>query len=113
MAAVAIVMHHINSYHCSMHGVASSSVKCELTNGCAPSRTSGCLRFPKSILTLLALLGCYFSFSCGGVNHMTLMPCRNLGPHVRCSHMIEPQGARWCLGICDVTHFSPLFMQPC
>jgi len=37
------------------------------------------------------------------------MPCRNLGPHVRCSHMIEPLGARWCLGMCDVTHCNLLW----
>ena len=41
-------------------------------------------------------------------NHMTMMPCRNLGPHVHCSHMIEPLGAHWCQGICNITHCNPL-----
>ena len=36
------------------------------------------------------------------------MPRWNLGPHLRCSHMIEPLGARWCQGICDITHCNPL-----
>jgi hypothetical protein len=97
------VMHH-NTYHpWSMHGVTSSSKIRRLTNGCASRTTLGCLRFPKSILLLLALWGCYSSFVVL-FNHMTMMPCRNLRPHVRCSHMIEPLGAHWCLGLCDVTH---------
>jgi hypothetical protein len=104
-------MHH-NTYHIwSVHGVASSSKIRRLTNGCASSITSGCLRFPKSILLLLAIQGCYSSFVVV-FNHMTMMPCRNLRPHVRCSHMIEPLGAHWCLGICDVTPLQSLFMQP-
>jgi hypothetical protein len=65
-----------------------------LTNGCASSTTSGWLWFPKSILLLLALQGCYSSFVVV-FNHMTMMPCRNLRPHVHCSHMIEPLGAHW------------------
>jgi hypothetical protein len=97
------VMHH-NIYHLwSVHGIASSSKIRRLTNGCASSTTSGCLRFPKSILLLLALQGCHSSFAVV-FNHMTMMPCRNLRPHLHCSHMIEPLGAHWCLGICDVTH---------
>jgi hypothetical protein len=97
------VMHH-NIYHFwSVHGVASSSKIRRLTNGCASSTTLGCLRFLKPILLLLALQCCYSSFVVV-FNHMTMMPCRNLRPHVRCSHMIEPLGAHWCLGICVVTH---------
>jgi hypothetical protein len=97
------VMHH-NTYHLwSVHGVASSSKIRRLTNGYASGATLGCLRFPKSTLLLLTLQGCYSSFVVV-FNHMTMMPCRNLRPHVRCSHMIEPLGAHWCLGICDVTH---------
>jgi len=41
-------------------------------------------------------------------SHVTLMPRRNLDSRVRCSHMIELLGARWCLGMCDVTHCNPL-----
>ena len=37
-------------------------------------------------------------------SHVTLMLRRNLDSRVRCSHMIELLGARWCLGMCDVTH---------
>ena len=40
--------------------------------------------------------------------HVTLMPRRNLDSHVCCSHMIELLGARWCLGMCDVTHCDSL-----
>jgi hypothetical protein len=102
------VMHH-NIYHLwSVHGVASSSIICRLTNGCVSSTTLGCLRFPKAIKAislLLALQGCYSSFVVV-FNHMTMMPCRNLRPQVCCSHMIEPLGPHWCLGICDVTHYN-------
>jgi hypothetical protein len=88
------VMHH-NAYHFwSVHGVASSSKIRRLINGYASSITSGCLQFPKLILLLLALQGCYSSFAVV-FNHMTMMPCRNLRPHVHCSHMIEPLGAHW------------------
>jgi hypothetical protein len=38
-----------------MHGVALSSAIWRLINGCTFSTTLGCLRFPKSILLLLAL----------------------------------------------------------
>jgi hypothetical protein len=108
---MAKVMHH-NTYHFwSVHGVASSSTIRRLTNGCASSTTLGCLRLPKSILLLLALQGCYSSFVVV-FNHMTMMPCRNLRPHVHCSHMIEPLGAHWWLGLCDVTTLQSLLMQP-
>jgi hypothetical protein len=86
---------HRNIYHLwSVYGVASLSKIRRLTNGCASSTTSGCLRFPKSILLLLTLQGCYSSFVVV-FNHMIMMPCRNLRPHVRCSHMIESLGAHW------------------
>jgi hypothetical protein len=105
------VMHH-NIYHLwSVHDVASSLKIRRLTNEYAPSTTLGCLWVPKSILLLLALRGCYFSIVVV-FNHRTMMPCRNLRPHVRCSHMIEPLGAHWCLGICDVTPLQSLLMQP-
>jgi hypothetical protein len=105
------IAHH-NTYHLwSVHGVASSSKIRRLTNECTSNTTSGCLWFPKSILLLSALQGCYSSFVVV-FNHMTMMPCRNLRPHVRCSHMIEPLGAHWWLGICDVTPLQSLFMQP-
>jgi hypothetical protein len=88
------VMHH-NIYHLwSVHGVASSLKIRRLTNGCASSTTLGSLRFPKSILLLLALQGCYSSFVVV-FNHMTMLLCRNLRPQVCCSHMIEPLGAHW------------------
>jgi hypothetical protein len=88
------VMHH-NAYHLwSVHGVASSSKIRRLTKGCVSSTTLGYLRFPKSILLLLALQGCYSSFVVV-FNHMTMVPCWNLRPHVHCSHMIEPLGAHW------------------
>ena len=41
---------------------------------------------------LLLLISLVVVFS-----HMTLMPRWNLDSHVRCSHMIELLGARWCL----------------
>ena len=41
-------------------------------------------------------------------SHVTLMPRRNLDSRVHCSHIIELLGARWCLGMCDVTHCNPL-----
>jgi len=40
-------------------------------------------------------------------SHVTLMPRRNLDSRVHCSHMIELLGARWRLGMCDVTHCNP------
>jgi hypothetical protein len=91
---MAKVMHHNIYYLWLMHGVASSSKARRLTNECASSTTSGILGFLRSILLLLALQGCYSSFVVV-FNHMTMMPCRNLRPHVHCSHMIEPLGAHW------------------
>jgi hypothetical protein len=82
-----------------------------LTNECASCTTSGILGFLRPILLLLALQGCYFFFVVV-FNHMTMMPCRNLRPHVHCSHMIEPLGAHWWLGTCDVTPLQSLLMQP-
>jgi hypothetical protein len=91
---LAKVIHH-NIYHFwSVHGVASSSKIHRLTNGYASSTTLGCLGFPKPILLLLTLQGCYSSFVVV-FSHMTMMPYRNLRPHVHCSHMIEPLGAHW------------------
>ena len=52
---------------------------------------------------LLLLISLVVVFS-----HVTLMPRRNLDSRVHCSHMIELLGARWCLGMCDVTHCNPL-----
>ena len=52
---------------------------------------------------LLLSISLVVVFSC-----ITLMPRRDLGSHVCCSHMIEPLGARWCLGMCDVTHCDSL-----
>ena len=40
-------------------------------------------------------------------SYVTLMPRRNLDSRVCCSHMIELLGARWRLGMCDVTHCNP------
>jgi hypothetical protein len=99
-----------NNYFLEYHspGKSHASKIRRLTSGCASSTTSSCLRFPKSILMLLALQGCYSSFVVV-FNHMTMMPCRNLRPHVRCSHMIEPLGAHWCLGVCDVTHSTSFY----
>jgi hypothetical protein len=87
-------MHHSICHLWLVYGVASSSTICRLTNECASSITLGCLWVPKSILLLLALWGFYSSFMVV-FNHMTMMLCRNLRPHVRCSHMIEPLGAHW------------------
>jgi hypothetical protein len=67
--------------------------------------------FLRSILLLLALQGCYSSFVVV-FNHITMMLCRDLRPQVCCSHMIEPLGAHWWLGICDVTPLQSLLMQP-
>jgi hypothetical protein len=104
-------MHHSIYHLWLVHGVASSSKARRLTNGYASSTTSSILGFLRSILLLLALQGCYFSFVVV-FNHMTMMPCRNLRPHVCCSHMIKPLGAHWWLGICDVTLLQSLLMQP-
>jgi hypothetical protein len=108
---MATVMHHNTSHLWSVHSVASSSKARRLTNECASCTASGCLGFPKPILLLLTLQGCYSSVVVV-FNHMTMMPCQNLRPHVHCSHMIEPLGAHWWLGLCDVTPQQSLFMQP-
>jgi hypothetical protein len=81
-----------------------------LTGGC-PVQPSSYPRVPKSILLLLALQGCYSSFVVV-FNHMTMIPCRNLRPQVCCSHITEPLGAHWWLGLCDVTPLQSPFMQP-
>ena len=85
-----------------------------LTNGYASEyNIVGCLRFPLTYLVvagtieLLLLISFMVVFS-----HVTMMPRRNLEPHVHCSHMIEPLGARWCLGICDIPHLHPFMRDP-
>jgi len=105
-----IVMHHVISRHCSMHGVASSSVIRRLTNGYAfECNIVGCLRFPLNYLVASGTVGLLFLIYVVVVfSHMTMMPRRNLDSRVCCSHMIELLGARWCLGMCDVTHCNPL-----
>jgi hypothetical protein len=105
------VMHH-NIYHfgqCMVLHHHRQSVDW-LTN-VLPIQPRVVLGFLRSILLLLTLQGCYSSFVVV-FNHMTMMPCRNLRPHVHCSHIIEPLGAHWWLGICDVTPLQPLLMQP-
>jgi len=80
-----------------------------LTNGYASEyNIVGCLRFPLAYLVVAGTIGLLLLISLLVVfSHVTMMPQRNLGPHVCCSHMIESQGARWCLGICDITHLNP------
>jgi hypothetical protein len=91
---MAKVMHH-HIYHLwSVHGVASSLKIRRLTNGCAFNIALGCLRFPKVYLVAVGTIRLLFLLVVV-FNHMTMMPCRNLRPHVRCSHMIEPLGAHW------------------
>ena len=104
------IMHHIISCHSSVHGVASWSGICRLTNRYAfECNIVGCLQFPLTYpavagtIGLLLLISRVVMFS-----HVTLMPRRNLDSRVRCSHMIELLGARWCLGMCDVTHCNLL-----
>ena len=105
-----IVMHHVISRHCSMHGVASSSVIRRLTNGYAfECNIVGYLQFPLTYLAVAGTVWLLFLISVVVVfSHMTMMPRRNLDSRVRCSHMIELLGARWCLGMYDVTHCNPL-----
>jgi len=106
---IVTVMYHL----IPVHGVASLSGLHRLTNGNAfECNIVGCLGFPLTYLASSGLLGCYSWFRVVVFNHITLMPRRNLGPHVRCSHMIEPLGARWCLGICDITHLNPFLYNP-
>ena len=94
-----------------VHGVASLSEIHRLTNGYASEyNIVGCLRFPLSYLVVAGTIGLLLLISFVVVfSHVTMMLRRNLGPHVRCSHMIEPLGARWCLGICDITHCNPFY----
>ena len=89
-----------------MHGVASSSGISRLTNGNASEyNIVGCLGFPLNYLVASGTVGLLFLISVVVVfSHMTMMPRQNLDSRVRCSHMIELLGARWCLGMCDVTH---------
>ena len=79
-----------------------------LTNGYASEYNFG-LSSVLLIYLVAGTVGLLLSISLAAVfSYITLMPRRNLGPHVCCSHMIEPLGARWCLGMCDVTHCDPL-----
>ena len=89
---IVTVMHHI----IPVHGVASLSGLHRLNSGNAfECNIVGCLGFPLTYLVssgtveLLLLISLVVVFSC-----MTLMPRRNLGPRVCCSHMMEPLGAR-------------------
>ena len=93
-----------------VHGVASLSEIHRLTNGYASEyNIVGCLRFPLTYLVVVGTIRLLLLISIVVVfSHVTLMLCRSLGPYVRCSHMIDPLGAHWCLGICDVTHCNPL-----
>jgi hypothetical protein len=79
--------------------------------GMPPIQLQVILGLLRPTLLLLALRGCYSSFVVM-FNHMTMMPCRDLRPHVCCSHMIEPLGAHWWLGLCDVTPLQTLLVQP-
>jgi len=105
----ATVMHHIISCHRTVHDVASSLRICRLTNGCASEYSFGLSSVSLIYLVVAGTIGLLFLFflwCC--FSHITMMPRWNLGPHVRCSHMIEPLGACWCQGICDVIHCNLL-----
>jgi len=67
-----------------------------------------------SLIYLVAgTVGLLLSISLAVVfRYITLMPRRNLGSHVCSSHMIEPLGARWYLGICDITHLDSFLCNP-
>ena len=97
-----------------VNGVALLSGIHRLTNEYASEyNIVGCLRFPLTYLVVASAIGLLLLISLVVVfSHVTLMPRRNLGPHVRCSHMIEPLGARWCLGICDITHLNLFLCNP-
>ena len=103
-------MHHIISCQWSMHGIASSSGIRRLFNGNASEyNIVGCLQFPLTYLAVAGTIGLLLLISLVVVfSHVTLMPRRNLDSCVRCSHMIELLGARWCLGMCGVTHCNSL-----
>ena len=69
----------------------------------------GCPQFPLTYLAVAGTIGLLLLISLVVVfSHMTLMPRWNLDSHVRCSHMIELLGARWSLGMCDVTHYNSI-----
>ena len=106
----ATIMHHIISCHSSMHGIASSSGIHRLFNrNVSQCNIVGCLQFPLTYPAIAGTIGLLLLISLVVVfSHVTLMPRQNLDSRVRCSHMIELLGARWCLGMCDVTHCNPL-----
>ena len=85
-----------------------------MTNGYASEyNIVGCLQFPLTYLAVAGTIGLLLLISRVVIfSHVTLMPQRNLEPHVRCSQIIEPLGARWCLGMCDLTHFNLLLCNP-
>ena len=93
-----------------MHGVASSSGIRRLLNGNASEyNIVGCLQFPLTYLAVVGTIGLLLLiFLVVVFSHVILMPRRNLDSRVRCSHMIELLGARWCLGMCDVTHCNSI-----
>ena len=107
-------MHHVISRHCSMHGAAPSSVIRRLTNGYASEcNIVDCLQFPLTYLAVAGTVGLLFLISVVVVfSHVTMMPRQNLDSCVRCSHMIELLGARWCLGMCDITHCNSFLCNP-
>jgi hypothetical protein len=101
-------MHHIISCQWSMHGIASSSgIRRLLNKNASEYNIMGCLQFPLTYLAVAGTIGLLLLISRVVFSHVTLMPRRNLDSRVRCSHMIELLGARWCLGMCDVTHCNP------
>ena len=97
-----------------MHGIAPSSVIHRLTNGYVSEyNIVGCLGFPLNYLVASGTVGLLFLISIVVVSsHVTMMPRQNLDSCVRCSHMIELLGARWCLGMCDITHCNSLLCNP-
>ena len=86
----------------------------KLTNGYVSEyNIVGCLRFPLTSLVVAGTIGLLLLISFVVMfSHVTMMPRRNLGPHVCYSHMIEPLGARWYLGICDITHLDSFLCNP-
>ena len=93
-----------------MHGVASSSgIRRLLNKNASEYNIVGCPQFPLTYLAVAGTIGLLLLISRVVMfSHVTLMPRRNLDSRVRCSHMIELLGARWCLGMCDVTHCNLL-----
>ena len=93
-----------------VHGVALLSGIYRLTNGYASEyNIVGGLQSPLTYLPVAGTIGWLLLISLVVVfSHVTLMPRQNLDSCVRCSHMIELLGARWCLGMCDVTHCNLL-----